>query len=190
MVRKLMVVVAVCVVLGTACGGDDDTPGTVSVEGKPYVDAMTDSLRVHGAGDLALTPAEARCIAPKWVNILRPERLDEAGVAPQDLASADGLDEKAPEVALTDGEISKLVDAFGECELDLQRAFVGSLTAGAALGPDDEACLVEAIPDDLTRRSVAMAVTDGVDAVDDDAGLMSELFQALSACPGAIDLGG
>lgn len=188
MVRKLVVVVAACLVLVTGCG-DDDAPDTVTVEGKPYVDALTTSLRLHGAGDLELTPSEARCLAPRWVNVLQPERLDEAGVEPEALESADGLDEKAPKVALTDGEISKLVDSFGECDVDLAPAFVHSLTEAADLTPAAEACLVDAIGDDLTRRSVALAVTDGADALDEDTGLMAELFDALSTCPGAIDLG-
>jgi hypothetical protein len=183
-----MVVITCLVVLTVACS-DEDTPGTVTVAGKPYVDAMARGLTDHGAGDLTVTPSQARCIAPKWVNILEPERLDQAGVEPDELAADAGLDEKAARVALTEAEMSELVDAFGECDVDLTRAFVKGLTEGATIAADDERCLVEAVPEDLVRRLVAIEVTEGADAPDADAALMSELFEALSACPGAIDLG-
>lgn len=189
MVRKLVVVVVSCVAVVAAGCGDDGTSRTVTVEGKPYVDAMTSSLADHGAGEIELSAVESGCIAPKWVNILDPERLDEAGVEPAQLALDQGIDQKAAKVSLTDGEITKLVDAFGECQVDLTRSFVRSLTEGATLAADDEACLVDALPDDLVRRMVAVEVTKGVDGPDEDPNLMAELFQALSACPGAIDLG-
>lgn len=191
MVPKLMVVAVTCLLaatVATACS-DDATSDKVTVAGQPYVDAMTTSLTDHGAGDVGLSASEAACIAPKWVNILDPDQLDEAGVEPAQLETDQGLDEKAAKVALSDGEVSKLVDAFGECEVDLTVAFVRSLTAGATLGAADEACLVDAVPDDLARRMVGVEITKGADALDDDSGLMAELFEALSTCPGAIDLG-
>ncbi len=189
MVRRLMVVVACLAVLATACGGDDDTPGTVTVAGRPYVTAMARSLADHGAGDLHVTRSEATCIAPRWVNTLRPERLHEAGVEPDELSTDEGLDEKAARVALSDAEISELVDAIEACDVDLTATFVEGLTEGATVAADDERCLVEAVPDDLVRRLVAIEVTEGADAPDGDPTLMAELFEALSACPGAIDLG-
>lgn len=172
----------------TGCG-DDDTPGTVTVEGKPYVEAMREGLLAHGAGSVTVDATAATCIAPKWVNILGPERLDAAGVAPSRLTGDDGLDVTAAKVALTDAQVSKLVDAFGECEVDLPAAFVHDLTRGASPSPEDEACLIDAVPTDLVQRIVGMQITEGDRAPDRDPELVEELFTALSACPGAIDLG-
>lgn len=190
MVPKLMVV-ATClavVMAATACGRDGSN-AKVTVAGKPYVDALTTSLADQGVSGIDLSVTEARCIAPKWVGILDPDQLHAAGVKPSQLEPDQGLDDKAAEVALSDAQLAKLVDSFGECEVDLTRSFVGSLTKGTTLTEADEACLVDAVPDDLVRRMVSVEITKGADTADDDPELMSELFKALGTCPGAIDLG-
>lgn len=191
MVPRLMVVVTCLAVAtaATACGDDGTNDDKVTVAGKPYVEAMTTSLADHGASGIDLSVTEARCIAPKWVNILDPDQMSQASVEPSQLEPDQGLDDKAAEVALSDAEIAKLVDAFGECDVDLTRSFVRSLTQGATLTENDETCLVDAVPDDLVRRMVSVEITKGTDASDDDPELMAELFEALGTCPGAIDLG-
>lgn len=186
--RAVVLVLAALVAMLAACGGSDGTD-QVSVEGQPYVDALAGNLRDHGAGDVQLTASEAACVAPKWVNVLQPERLDQAGIEPADLEPDDGLDEKAGKVALRDAEIGELVDALGQCDLDLQTAFIATLTEGARLSLEDQDCLDDAISDDLARKVVGLQVTEGTEATDGDAALQAEVFQALSACPGAIDLG-
>lgn len=191
MVPKLMVLVTclATAMAATACGDGGTNDDKVTVAGKPYVEAMTTSLADHGVGGIDLSVTQAGCMAPKWVNILDPDQLDAAKVEPDQLEADQGLDDKAAQVALTDAEIAQLVDAFGECDVDLTRSFVRSLTEGATLTEDDEACLVDAVSDDLVRRMVSVEITKGTDASDDDPELMSELFEALGTCPGAIDLG-
>lgn len=171
-----------------ACSGSDG-PAPVSVEARPYVVALGAGLREHGAGDVALSASEAACVAPKWIDVLEPARLDQAGIEPAELTPAGGLDEKAERVALRDAEIAELVDALGQCDLDVQTAFIGTLTEGARLSPADRACLDDAVSEDLTRKVLGVQITEGTEAAAGDEALMGELFEALSACPGAIDLG-
>jgi hypothetical protein len=182
-------VIAALVILVAGCG-NDGTSDEVTVESKPYVDALVTDLETHGAGNIDLTGIQARCLAPRWVNVLQPERLEEANIDPEDLEEDTGFDTKAGKVPLSDAEIDKLVDAFGECDVDLQQAFIDHATSGATLSPEDRDCLDDALSDDFLHRMMGIELTKGPTAVDDDPTLSAELFEALSACPGAIDLGG
>ncbi len=188
MVRKLMIVmVAGALSLTVACS-DKATNGDDSEAGKPYVTAFATNLVADGVGDVALDHTEAACIAAKWVTIFRPERLKNAGIKASDLRRHQGVDDKVAGVALSDHEVAKLVAAFGECEVDLREAYLDSITQGATLSETDRICLTDAFSNDLIDRMMAVEITQGARAVDKDKGLSAEVFQALSACPGAIDL--
>lgn len=190
MLAKVVVPLVVALALALSSCGDPGTNDEVTVASKPYVDALVGDLSAHGAGDIELTATQARCLAPRWVNVLQPERLQAAGIRPGTLARDVGFDVKAAEVPLTDGEVGHLVDAFGACDVDLEQAYVDHVTAGHAPDPTDRDCLADALSDDLLRRLVSVELTKGAAAVDQDANLSSELFDALSTCPGAIDVAG
>ncbi|CAN5681633.1 hypothetical protein BH10ACT1_BH10ACT1_42040 [soil metagenome] len=190
MVPKVVVPLLVALALTATACSDKGTSDKVTVESKPYVDALVTDLLDHGVGDLDITATEARCLAPRWVNVLQPARLEAAGVKASALRRDAGFDTKAAKVPLSDAEVDKLVEAFGDCQIDLEQSYIDHATAGAPLSPDDRACLQDALPDDLIRRMVGIELTQGDAAVDQDAKLSGELFAALSACPGAIDLGG
>ncbi len=190
MVRRAVVVgvVAALTLLGTGCS-DDPATDDVPVEAQPYVEALSTALARDGAGGVELDSAQAACVAPRWVDVLDPRRLDDAGVDPVDLDGEGGLAERVEGVELTDADVDRLLDAVGDCDIDLHGAFLDGLTAGATPSDDDRACLDDAVSPDLARRAVALGVTDGQEAADGDPQLMTELFEALSACPGAIELG-
>ncbi|QXC59774.1 hypothetical protein KSP35_15485 [Aquihabitans sp. G128] len=187
--RVVLPMLAVVVLLAAACT-HKGTSDKVTVESKPYVAALVRDLVGHGVGDIEVSGTQARCLAPRWVNVLQPTRLEAAGIEPSALAADAGMDAKAAKVPLTDAEIGKLVDAFGDCDMDLKAAYIDHATAGATLSDDDRSCLTDALSDDLIRRITTVEVTKGAAAVDRDATLSSDLFTALSACPGAIALDG
>ena len=189
MLQKLIIVMVAAMVLFTVGCADKATSGTVSVEGKPYVRAFTSSLVDHGIGEVRLNPTQAACVAAKWVNIFQPERLDAAGVKASELRRAGGLDDKVAQVALSDAEITKLVEAFGDCEVDLRDAYITSITKGVTISEEDRTCLSEAFSSELIDEMMALEITKGVQAVDDDPKMAGDVFAALSSCPGAINLG-
>ena len=189
MVRKLMVVMVAGVLSFTVACSDKDTSGTVTVEGKPYVSAFTTSLVNDGVGEVQLNRVQAACVAAKWVNIFQPERLDAAGVKPSQLRRKVGVDVKVAQVALSDREIAKLVGAFGECAVDLRKAYIDSITEGTTLSEADRNCLSDALSGQLIDEMMALEITKGTQAVDDDPKMSGQLFAALSSCPGAINLG-
>lgn len=192
MARRLMLAMAgltALVVLAAGCGGKSPAP-TKTVAPGPYIGALTTSLARYGAGSIDLTLTEAACVAPKWVDVLQADRLQRAGVVPRRLEADRGLDQKAGKVALGSTEVSRLVDAVGECDVDLQAAFIASLTQKALLSVENQACLADSISEKLARRVVGIEITEGTDGPDADPALRAEFFAALSACPGAIDLSG
>ena len=189
MLQKLIIVMIAAMVPFTVACADKATSGTVSVEGKPYVRAFTTNLVDHGIGDVQLNPTQAACVAAKWVNIFQPERLDAAGVEASELRRAGGLDDKVAQVALSDAEITKLVEAFGDCEVDLRDSYITSITEGVSISEADRTCLSEAFSSQLIDEMMALQITKGAEAVDDDPKMAGEVFAALSSCPGAINPG-
>ncbi len=189
MVQKLIIVMITAMVPFAVACSDKATSGTVSVEGKPYVRAFTTNLVDHGIGEVELNRTQAACVAAKWVNIFQPARLDAAGVTASQLRRAGGLDNKVARVALSDTEITKLVEAFGDCAVDLREAYINSITVGATVSETDRACLSDAFSSQLIDDMMALQITKGTKAVDDDPKMAAEVFAALSSCPGAIDLG-
>jgi len=85
MARTVKTCLVACVAVVTvACstgggGGGDDA---VSDEGKPYAESLSTNLTKGGEGEIELSDQQANCIAPKWVNTMKPDRLKKAGIKP------------------------------------------------------------------------------------------------------------
>jgi len=183
--RRMVVVLAAGVLALTACGGDDDDDagGDVSAEAQPYVDAMVASSQQQEEGELSLSPEQAECVAPKWIDTIGVERLEEAGMTPEDL-SEDGMDD-LDTLELSEDDGAELYDAFGTCDVDVKDLFLESLASDSDLTDEDRACLDENFGDDLLKRIMITSLTQGDDALDEDQELTGELFAVFAECPGA-----
>ena len=175
-------------VLG-ACGDDDDAGGSdggggdVSEEEQPYVDAMVTNFQ-DSDEELTMSEEQAQCVAPRWMDAIGLERLQEAGIEPADIESDDegteltslGLDEEAG---------GELYDAFGACDVDVKALFVESLAQDSGLSDEDRECVEENFDDDLLRRVMVASLTQGEEALQQDEELTSDIFAVFAECPGA-----
>jgi len=194
MTRRLALLCgAAAIVLAAGCGDDDDDAGggdgEVSEEAQPYVDAMVEGMvSADEDEDLQLDQEQAECLAPRWVDTIGVDRLEEAGLEPEDFAT-DG-DPDLSSLGLSEDEGGELYDAFGACDIDLKAEFIRSLTADQDLSDEDADCLSDAFSDDFLRRIMVTSLVAGDDALDDNEELTSELLSVFSECPGAVDVGG
>lgn len=114
LVTCMMVLAVACSDDGGGGGGIGIGGGGVSDEAKPYVESLSKNLSMEGNESLLEVEEEqADCIAPKWVDILQPERLKKAGVKAADLGADDS--DLLVELKLSSDEGSALVDAFADC---------------------------------------------------------------------------
>jgi hypothetical protein len=194
MARLLALLVGgAAVVLAAGCGDDDDDDDAggadVSEEAQPYVDAMVQGMTsTDEESDLQLSPEQAECLAPRWVETIGVDRLQDAGIEPDDFASDADPDLSAMD--LSEDEGNELYDAFGACDIDLKAEFIRSFTAEQELSEEDADCLVDAFSDDFLRRIMVITLIEGEEALDQNEELTGELLSVFSECPGAIDTGG
>ena len=87
----------------------------------PYVQALAQSMREDDDSDLPLDDEQADCLAPRFVEVLDPARLEEAGITPEQLAESDDV---ITQLGLTEEEGGEMYDALGECDLDVRALFL------------------------------------------------------------------
>ena len=165
----------------SACG-DDDGGDDVSEEERPYVDALIADAAEDEGDDMELNEAQAECLAPRWVSILGVERLEAAGIDPDELAD-DDLD--FSELGLSESDGEAMFDALEECDVDIRESFLAGMTEESDMSDDDRQCLDEALDDDLLRRLLVTTFVEGDDAFEQNEELMGEMFAVFSECPGA-----
>ena len=96
-------------------------------EEQPYVDALVASFTSGEDEDFQLTEEQAECVAPSWIDTIGMERIEEAGVEPEDIGG-DGGSELA-DLGLSEAEGNELYDAFGACDVDIKQAFIDGIAA-------------------------------------------------------------
>lgn len=201
----LLTLVLAVALLGAACSGDgSDTDAAEPVrttttalagptttapapeldpDAEPYVDTLADALASGAAGGLPVDLEAARCLAPRWVDVLGEERLVDAGVTPQQLASGYGGDTSAALGELIDDETATaMVDAFAACAVDVEQVFVDALAAGQDLPEDQQACLRDAFPDGFVERALILGLSEGAAALDANVELNDVLVAAAGEC--------
>ncbi len=77
-----------------------------------------------------------------------------------------------------------MVEAFGSCEVDVERMFVLALSAGRDVAEEEQTCLVEAFPDGLVERALILGLSEGAAALEADIGVNDELTAAAQECIG------
>lgn len=159
---------------------EDDLPEpTTTTERDDDADAYADGLALgltlgdEDDGEFVLSPDEAECVAPEWIDIIGVDTLNDAGVSPADLEDPDyqfsdlGLD------ADTGGD---LIDVFGDCDLDIIGEFRTIL--GADLDDEQAACLADELDDELARQFLIEALVQ----IDLSVELDDELARIDSVC--------
>ncbi len=191
-VKAWLMAGAVCLAMvAVACGAGGDGDGViggggddaVSAEGKPYAESLEKNLTEGDEGKLELSDEQAGCIAPKWVNTMKPDRLKKAGIKPADVAEDDNA-EIFVRLKLSTDEGNALVDAFIDCGVELKETYLAS---SAGLSDDDKMCLNDAISEDFLREILVLGFTEGPAALDEDSDVRKELEKVLDKCPGAGD---
>jgi hypothetical protein len=185
--RVVLVVAALALALG-ACGDDDDggggDGGEVSEDAQPYVDAFVESAAEAEDDELQMSPEQAECFGGRFVEIVGVDRLEEAGVTPEDVGDDSDMDFST--LDLTEDEGGEIYDAFGDCDIDIRAEFLRSLGADDDIAEEDRECIAEAFDDDLLRRIMVTTFVEGEDALDTDEELQGEVLGVFAECPGAI----
>ncbi|QGG96867.1 hypothetical protein [Actinomarinicola tropica] len=185
--RGLVALVAATLVLA-ACGDDGS-----SAEAGPYVDALAEELRSPSEeGELVLPDDSAECFAEGVVEILDAERLDEAGVTPQELAEVGAFPEL--EIDVPDDAQERIAELATGC-FDVRSSLGESFSS--ALGVD-VSCLTDAADEDrvadvfaeqlvtgAAAESTQALLTDLLDDVEPACG--EEIFLRTAVAQGALD---
>ena len=153
-----------------------DTSGTsVDVSAEDYTAAFVSNLSTGSIddGDLVIAADEAECVAPRFLDAITVEVLQENEVTPEDVSepSWDGSDLG---LSLDQGQL--LVDSFGECDVDIFTLFATSLTVG--LTEEQQACAVENVDPDLTEALLVKTFSTG----DNDAEFEAVIGDLTSKC--------
>lgn len=188
--------------VGTACSDDTAAPATTTstttevpapsttapppdlgTDAEPYVETLADALASGASGGLPVDPEAARCLAPRWVDVLGEDRLVAAGVTPEQLASGYGADTSAALGELIDdGTATAMVDAFGACAVDVEQVFVEAISAGRDLPAEQQDCLKGAFPDGFGERALILGLSEGASALDANIELNETLVAAAKEC--------
>jgi len=177
--------VAVVVALGLiACGGDDDAGPADSVAStvddagaQAYVDAFVTGFQQTDDDDVVITSEQAECLGPRFVDVLRAERLEAAGVTPDRISTGVDLDFAALGLEESDGD--ELYDAFGACDLDLRESL---LTGMAGSDAEARACVEETLTDEMVRTFFVTSIVQGVTAAQSDPDVQDALTAVFAAC--------
>ena len=142
-----------------------------------YVAAMADNLSSGSAdeGQLVLERDEAECMAPRWIDAMTVEVLQEQQVTPAELADP-GFSISSSDLGIDADAAAAMVDAFGACEVDLVGLFAGAFAQG--LGDDVEACVAREADPALVRDVLVAAFSGG----DGEAALSALLDQLGPVC--------
>jgi hypothetical protein len=144
----------------------DDEVAALTAE--DYEGALVEQFTGGGGSNLVLAPEAASCLAPRWVEAMTVERLQQAGTTVADLADP-SFDVTVLELPQDAAEA--MAASFGECDVNLIDEFAVQL-AGEA--PDVQDCIVDTIDEDEFYRLVAL----GFAGEDTDTGF-EELYDGL-----------
>lgn len=154
----------------TACSSDS------SVDPGPYIDAVEEDLA--SSDGLTIDDEDNRCVAEAIVDAADPDRLDEAGVSPEDLAEAESFDDV--DVEFDDEELREsLTASLGDCSLGdaLTEVFVAEFPF--ELSDDDLGCISGSLDEgEELRAGLADSLIDG-----SDEGIQTAFSASLVDCP-------
>ena len=184
----IFVIVVGNLVLNEVRGPDRRPAPALTAAGRPYARALAERLQEPGpiwAGYEGLSAAEARCVAPKWVMILGPERLSTAGIAPADLAEDPGG--AVREAKITWDEAQRIRLEYVGCDL-APTTLVARVQGGAdGAFPDGVSrerftCFQQHLDEDATDRRFVLSLTQ-TQQTDQDLDVRIDIRNLEAACP-------
>jgi hypothetical protein len=179
-VRGVVLIAVLAAGAVAACSDDHDTAGTSTTPASQtraptsasntgaapttgvaseaeYVAAIERSLSTGDA--LVITPEQAGCVAPRWLDTITVARLEAHDVLPSDIGDDVGGDgSRLSDLELNSDEGGALLDAFDACQVDVRQLFV-DLIAGDTQ-PDVAACVEPALTPELVRRLMISSIVD------------------------------
>lgn len=173
--------VATLLLVGAACSDDGGDGLGVSDDAKPYVDELSKTLKEEDDDEFQISDDQADCISATWIDILKPERLEENGVKPADLAEG-GSDESISKLGLSKDEGNAMVDAYDDCGINLRETFLESLSGDDSTSDEQAKCLDDAIDEDLLRDFLVQGFTQGSDSLDADDPATRKFIEASQKC--------
>lgn len=185
----------------TTDGSDDEVSTTTEADDEPattttttdggggssskaaYVEAVADAMREVEDSDFPIDDEQAGCLAPRWVDAIGYDTLLAAGVTPEVLGGTEDGDTTAEFEDVVDrARAEKLVEAFGDCGIDLEEYFYEGLTGDGSATADQAECLRSRLPEGYIRELMITSMDGGDDALDADPDLESQLTEAFMAC--------
>lgn len=172
--RAWLLLLAPIVVFASACGSDGTDP-------QPYIEALRADLQAEDDDGPPLPQGLAGCVAEAIVESADADRLDDAGITPEQLAEAesfqdlDGLDVEESELR------TSLEASLGDCPLGEPIAEVFAAELPFELPADGQQCVADALDEgDELPAGLAATFVSGEDTGIDDA-----FAAALADCPAA-----
>lgn len=107
--------------------------------------------------DLVLDPKAARCVAPKWVDVIGLDTLQKKAPDPSELAKPSY---SYDQLGLSKDQASTMIDAFGKCRVDLYELLIRSLSVG--IPKDKQTCIRRELPPDLAQKFLVAALSGDV----------------------------
>ncbi len=160
--------------------GDDSGDASGDYTEDDYVTAMIASFDSQDSAELAIDREQAECVAPKWIDILGVDRLQENGITPDDIDSENDME--LTDLGLSQDEGNAMYDTFGACDVDVAELFIKGLSTDTPLSNEQSECLSAAFDDDLLRTIMVTTLVEGDEALTDDEDVSGAVFAALGEC--------
>lgn len=174
MLRRSLVVglALVGTVVAAACSDASDQPP----ERGAYVDAFV------GAAEAGRDPADDdsnRCFAESAVDAIGADRLERAGVTPEQIRENGAASPADLGVEVTERDGEEYYERLSGC-LDVRAYLLRLVTGGAELADDAQACVEDAFDEELVRRVVVTDFVQGSEA--ESSAVADELDRIYTDC--------
>ena len=105
-------------------------------------------------GDLVLSDDEAACVAESWIGTIGTDRLSGKDITPEDLEDPDFT---YSDLELSASEGQEMIDAFGDCDVDIETKLLDSLSQD--LDAEQKDCLEGELTPEIQNQLLVEALT-------------------------------
>lgn len=158
---------------------DDGGDVEVSGDGQAFVDAMVESMQSEE--DFPLSEDQARCFAARTVNTIGVDRLNKAGVTPEQFGSSGDSSIDFSDLGLTEDDANEIFDNFGRCDIDLREMMLESMAADSEVSAGQKACMETVLTDENLRKLMVTSFMKGDDGIENDPEL-EEVMGGIMGC--------
>jgi hypothetical protein len=168
---------------GTTLGGNGEVDRTEEAE--TYVDALTTA---SASGGVSQSEDQNRCFAEAYVDTVGVDALT-AAMPAEDVAASPGITPDSLGIVMTPEQEDTFYAGLQRC-IDTKGFFVGIVTSGASLSPDQSSCLAANLNDE-SLEVILVAPFDGNPApIENDQGFQGIIDGLKGACPDAMAAAG